>query len=132
MQTRQIVTVESIDPDTDEEITLRAGDVRLVCFHFGGGLDVGRSYLVELTLLDWHRMRPAHELALPSLTRRDDGFGYDVVGRLSGSVVDAGMPLVDEAFATECAWLDGKMVHFEVDRIDVEVIGAAPASPIAS
>lgn len=124
MQSRQIATVERIDPHVEEELTLRVGDHSVVCFNVGGDVEVGRSYEVELHLLEWHRMRPAHELALPTLTRLDGAFRYDVVGRLRGGVVDAGVLLVDDAFATEAAWLDGKMVHFEVDRIDVEVIGA--------
>jgi hypothetical protein len=125
MKTHQIATVESIHPHVEEEITLRVGDVSVVCFHFSGGLEVGRSYNVALHLFEWQRMRPAHELALPTLTRLDNSSRYDVVGRLSGCIVDAGILLVAEEFATEAAWLDGKMVHFEVDRIDLEIIDAA-------
>ncbi|AUX44910.1 uncharacterized protein SOCE26_063800 [Sorangium cellulosum] len=83
--------------------------------------EVGRSYPVEVSLwaLDGLVLeQPAAPVAAPRLLRRGDGFGYLVVGRLDGRVLDAGIKFDDPLFEREFAYLSGQTVEVEVDRIE--------------
>jgi len=51
--------------------------------------------------------------------RVENGFSYWIKGRLEQGVIDYGIQLEDEAFLSDCGYLDGKFIRLKVDRIDV-------------
>jgi hypothetical protein len=117
--------VEEIGEDVEEEVTLRIGDVSIVCFtgYSPYQVEKGKVYPVSLNLAFFNDFELIESDDLqPSLRKIGDGFAYVVTGLLCDDVIDAGVKFQDETFLSDYGYLTGKMVSVKADRIDVEFL----------
>ncbi|UXU88226.1 hypothetical protein [Burkholderia sp. S-53] len=117
--------VEEVGVNVEEEVTLRIGDVSVVCFtgYSPYSVEKGKTYPVTISLSffgDCELMESAD--SQPSLRQLGNSFAYVVTGLLCDDVIDAGIKFQDEAFLSDFGYLSGKMVSVTVDRIDVEFL----------
>jgi hypothetical protein len=117
-----------LNDNVEEEVVLRIGShvitgFAVVCPY---RVEVGRSYPVEISLwaADGLELVEAGSLeAHPQLSRKGETYGYTVVGRLEGGILDAGGLLFEEPeFEVDYAYLSGLVVRVEADRIHVEFL----------
>ena len=124
-----IYTAEVIrlDDDVEEEVVLRINGVELTCFASvcPYPIEEGATYQVALTpvVFDDYSIREMSADALPTLVKIGGGFAYEVVGELATAQLDAGcISLEDDVLLRDYGYLNGKMVVWKVDRIDVEFL----------
>jgi hypothetical protein len=115
----------------EEEVLLRLGDVRLICFANVRPYRVeeGEMYSVEFhpLVFDEYVVTEVDGDTAPSIVERGPAFRCVITGRLRGSTLDSvGLTFEDEIFAKDYAYLDGKMIAMNVDRMDVEFISSKP------
>lgn len=122
----QLATVHALDPDNELSVTLRVGAVIVTCFASNppGQLAVGKVYPVEFTVLDCGdvSVEEADQDAAPSLVRVGPGYHYRATGRIVGDSVNVGIVIEPPWPYADYAYLDGKMVTFEIDRLDVSFV----------
>lgn len=114
-----------LSDDIEEEVTLVIDGRKLVCFAnmLPYGVKEGQSHQVELIPMVFNDY-VIHELSddiSPSFTQIGYSFSYTIVGKLTGNVLNVGsIEFQDDYLLSDFGYLDGKMISWEVDRIDVE------------
>jgi len=122
----QLATLEAIDPGDEMDVTLRVGELRVRCFAViaPAPLAVGEVYRVAFTAsVDEPRITEVPDEVVPSLRHTGAAYGYRGAGRIVGDALDADGVIIEEIWRPgDFAYLDGKMVTFELDRLDVEFL----------
>ena len=115
--------LKHIDDVIEEKVTLITNNVEVVCF---AGvcpfeIQVGQEYSVSFEMnvfSDYHLEKSASKET--GVTRLGNSFQYLLRGKLNGNTVLCGLPFEDEILRSNYGYLDGDIVDFIVDRIDVE------------
>jgi hypothetical protein len=120
------ILVRSINFDIEGEVDVVVGDVQLTCFanSIPSEIRIGSFYEVEFypIVFDEYFVEDAGEVG-ESLGRCGEEYSYKVVGRLKEGCVSCGeLMFYDEFLAEEFGFLDGKMVSWVIDRVDVRFV----------
>lgn len=114
--------VKKIDSSIEELVTLVIDGVEVTCFAGVCPYEicVGQKYPVsfEVNVFDDYAVKELDKQDT-SIMKVDEGFAYVLNGLLQGNTVICGIPFEDEILLSDFAYLDGKYVSFQVDRIDV-------------
>lgn len=115
--------VEALSSDVEEEVSIVVCGQQLTCFacHLPYRIEVGEIHQVELSPVIFSDY-VIDELpgAGCSIASRGFGYSYEVVGWLENGCISCnGLVFSDEAFIEDFAFLDGKRVSWQVDRLDV-------------
>lgn len=116
-----------LNEDVEEEVVLVINGLELVCFvnMLPHGAKEGQSYQVELIPMVFNEYS-VHELngdVLPSIIQVNNSFSYIAVGKLSGNRLNAGGVVFEDDFLlSDFGHLEGKIISWKVDRIDVEFL----------
>lgn len=113
--------------DIEEEVLLRIGDLAITCFvtQCPFRVETGKSYVVELEaqIFDDYLIREIKGDCSPSIVRGGSGFSCILRGWLIDGCLDAGdVRFYDGVLLSEFGQLNGKMVEWAVDRIDVSFL----------
>ncbi|BBB63187.1 hypothetical protein UNDKW_4914 [Undibacterium sp. KW1] len=124
---KQIIRIERFHETVEEEVVLNNGTGDLVCFFDVRPyqLIVGHSYSIRLNflILDDPHIREIDDDSESLILRCGSGYSYQIQGRLVGDRLYAcGYEFEDEAFEYDCAFLDGKMISIDVDRINAKFL----------
>lgn len=119
--------VVRLSNDIEEEVELCINGVNITCFVSVCPFQIHEHaiYKVALTplIFDDYFICEVPNEKLPSLVKVKTDYSYAVVGELIGNRLDAGcIVLEDDTLLSDYGYLDGKMVLWKVDRIDVEFI----------
>lgn len=118
--------IKALNQDVEEEVTLEVAGITIVGFAANRpSISVGdvRKVQFKLFTASDYRLAAVGDEDIPILERIGVGFGYRIVGKLVDQGVSVGeLILQDESLPTECAYLVGKMVSLEVDRIGVRFL----------
>jgi len=120
------ILVRSINFDVEGEVEVVVGDVQLTCFanNIPFEIKVGGRYEVEFypMVFDEYFVEDAGEVG-DSIDRHGKGYSYKVVGRLNEGCVSCGeLMFCDEFLAEDFGFLDGRMVSWIIDRLDVSFV----------
>ncbi len=115
--------VVGLDPDIEEEVTLRIKGMDFTCF---AGicpyeLSVGQEYPVTFEMLDFELSEQVNSDET-SFERIENTYAYTLKGKLCRDTIDVGIKISDEFLASDYAYLDGKYICLNVDRLDVEFL----------
>lgn len=116
-----------LDKNIEEEVVIEVNGERLVCFSnmLPYGVKEGHDYQVEIIPMVFKEyiVKEQEKNVYPSIKRIDDSFSYIVIGKLTGAGLDTGSIIFDdEVLLRDFGYFDGKMVSWEIDRIDVDFI----------
>ena len=119
--------VMRLSNDVEEEVDLRINGVNITCFISICPFQIREHaiYKVALTpfIFDDYFICEASKESVPSLVKVKTDFSYEVIGELTDNRLNAGcIVLEDDILLSDYGYLDGKMVLWMVDRIDVEFI----------
>lgn len=125
--TMQIIRIERFSEIVEEEVVLNNGTGELVCFVGVRPyqLMVGHSYPIRLNflILDEPHIEEVDGDSEPVTLRNGSGYSYQIQGRLvDGCLHACGYEFEDEAFESDYAFLDGKMISIDVDRINAKFL----------
>ncbi|TKC85969.1 hypothetical protein FAZ69_21890 [Trinickia terrae] len=123
----QTVRIKKIGSSVEEEFVIEVEGNALVCFASNppANLREGSDCLAAFTflILDDYKISVSECDRPSSLQRRGEGFAYRIVGQLlDGQLCACGFNFRDEALETEFAYLNGKTISIDVDRIDVDFL----------
>ncbi|MBN3575903.1 hypothetical protein [Vibrio neptunius] len=115
--------VLGLNPDIEEEVTLEVSGVELTCF---AGvcpyeLTIGQEYPVTFDMLDFE-LSEQEDVEETSLKRVGNTYAYELIGRLNGNAIDAGIKVSNEFLESDYAYLDGKFICLNAERLDVEFL----------
>lgn len=115
----------------EEEILVVISGLELTCFvtYWACRVEVGKCYSADISilLLDGLNMTEQKCTSNTGFTQRNNSFAYTFCGKFDfdSHTVDAGLQIKfeeDEFDLHDFAYLDGKYVEFEVDRITVSFL----------
>ncbi|MFV8602808.1 hypothetical protein ACNRDG_00635 [Ralstonia pseudosolanacearum] len=126
---KYLTKIERLSDDVEEEVVLRINGVELICFATvcPYKIEEGASYQVELTaqVFNEYQVSELGEEASPSIAQIGDSFSHVIAGRLRGNRLDAGgIVFEDDVLLSDFGYLEGKMIAWKIDRIDVEFLSA--------
>jgi hypothetical protein len=115
--------VESLSPDIEEEVSVIIGGQNMTCFAtcLPYPLELGKTYFVELSpmVFDEYRVRETTS-SEPRAQRIGAGYSYVLTGNLMRGYLDCGRIVIyDEGLLADFSHLDGAMISWEVDRLDI-------------
>ncbi|MDR9838484.1 hypothetical protein [Herbaspirillum huttiense] len=121
--------IKYLGDDIEEEVLLRIHDLEITCFVTlcPFRIETGKSYMVELEaqVFDDYFVREISEDCSPGIVRVGSGFTCIIWGRLIDGCLNVGdVIFYDDVLLAEFGQLNGKMVEWEVDRIDVNFVSA--------
>ncbi|MES2741714.1 MAG: hypothetical protein V4754_12285 [Pseudomonadota bacterium] len=124
---RQLVRVEKLSAISDEEVVISLRGRQLTCFIsiLPYSLVEGNDYPAQLTLMvfDEYFVENVNDASESSISPMDDGYSYEIVGRLvDGQLHACGFVFDNYALESEYAYLEKKIISISVDRIDVEFL----------
>jgi hypothetical protein len=119
--------IKRLSDDVEEEVVLRIKGVELTCFATGCPyrIEEEESYPVAITaqLFNDYLIKECDEEVTPSIVKIANDFSHLITGRLIGNCVDAGgVVFEDDMLLSDFSYLEGKMISWTVDRIDVEFL----------
>jgi len=120
--------IKRLSDDVEEEVVLRINGIELTCFATGCPYKIEEkgSYPVAITaqVLNDYLVKERDEGVDPSILKINNGFSHLITGRLTSNCLDAGgIVFEDDMLLSDFSYLDGKMISWTVDRIDVEFLG---------
>ena len=122
-----IVQIKRLSDDVEQEVVLRIKNFKITCFAAACPykIEEGEFYRVSLTtqvLNDYH-IDEVDEEVPSSLVQIGNGFSYIITGRLTNNCLDVdGIFFEDDMLLSNFGYLEGKMITWKVDRIDVEFL----------
>jgi hypothetical protein len=119
--------IKYLGDEIEEEVLLRIHDLEITCFVSlcPFRIETGKSYMVELEakVFDEYFVREISEDCSPGIVRVGSGFTCTICGRLIDGCLNIGdVNFYDDVLLSEFGQLNGKMVEWEVDRIDVNFV----------
>ena len=119
-------TVLKIDEDIEEQVLLGVQRYHITCFASvcPYPIKVGEKYRVKFYLFVADEFCPneVHDDAAPAMTQDGNGFRYNLIGKLTGNILDCGIKIEDDVFTEQYGYLNGKKIKVSVDRLDVEFL----------
>ncbi|MCZ8382931.1 hypothetical protein [Achromobacter xylosoxidans] len=120
------VLVEAVGLEIEEEVLISVCGHRLLCFasYLPDRLEVGKVYQAELLpmIFDDYVVREINN-ADPAIVRQEDGYSYTIVGQLrAGCLHVGGLLFCDNILLSDYGFMEGKMVSWKVDRLDVSFV----------
>jgi hypothetical protein len=117
------VLVEGFSSEIEEEILVRVSDLPLTCFasYLPRELEMGKFYQAEFLpmVFDEYLVEEVFHEA-PSITKEGQSYSYKVVGLLKGDCLCCGeLTLCDEVLMTDFGFLEGKLISWKIDRLDI-------------
>lgn len=117
------VKVIGLNPDVEEEVTLEVNGIKVTCF--AGicpyALALGQKYPVTFEMLDFElsEQKSSEET---SLKRIGSTYAHELRGKLCGDTINSIIKVSDRFLASNYAYLDGKYICLNVERLDVEFL----------
>ncbi|MBZ2207179.1 hypothetical protein [Massilia soli] len=120
---KYLATLIHLNEVDDEMVTLRLQDYDLVCFASVCPYHIceGELYWVEIHpfIICDYLVSEAEDDKVPSIVRIGDGYAHIITGTLvNGKIVVGDIELEDDYFLSDFGYLEGRMVSWEVDRLD--------------
>lgn len=117
------VLVDGINSEIEEEVSIVVCGQRLTCFasYLPYQLEVGRVYRAELLpiVFDEYIVQEISHVT-PSVLREGPGYSYRIIGELkSGCLCCSGLTFCDEILLADYGFLEGKLISWRVDRLDI-------------
>ncbi|MGF6647347.1 hypothetical protein [Paraburkholderia sp. GAS82] len=117
--------ITDISQDIEGEVTLLVNGLELICFsNMPPALDsIGTECEIEFLPMVFgeYDVREIPDASAPLVQRIENSFSYVVQGRLDVGRVKAGsITFEDEVLQSEFGYLDGKMVAWKIERLDVD------------
>ncbi|MGE3320500.1 MAG: hypothetical protein AB7I18_14515 [Candidatus Berkiella sp.] len=114
-----------LNDDIEEEVVLRINGVELTCFASVCPYPIVERATYEVALIpvvfDDYSVREMSKDTHTSLVKVGNGFAYELVGELAGGLLDIGcISLEDDVLLRDYGYLNGKIIAWMIDRIDVE------------
>ncbi len=109
------------------KVTLRVNDIVLTCFAIVCPIKrkQGGFYKVDLMpeMFNEYDLREVDAAVTPSILQSGKDFSCVVIGKLeNGAISVSGIKFEDTLLLSDFGYLDGKMVEWEIDRLDVEFL----------
>lgn len=128
------VKIKHLSADVEEEMVLRINGVEFTCFAAvcPYKIEEGSSYKVELTaqVFNEYLVSELDEEASTSIIQINNSFSHVITGKLSGNRLHAGdIVFEDDVLQSDFGYLEGKMIAWKVDRIDVEFLSDTKTAP---
>ncbi len=122
-----LAKIKRLSDNIEEEVVLSIDAIDLTCFAAlcPYEIEVEASYQVELSaqVFNEYIVHELEEGVSSSIVQIGDGFSHLISGRLNGPYLDAcGILFEDDVLLSDFGYLEGKMVMWKVDRIDVEFL----------
>lgn len=123
---KYLARIESVSDGIEGEVSLSINGLKLVCFGYSSlpyGARAGEAYDVELfpVVLGEYIVCEICGDKCGSIVRIGNTFSYFLNGRLDAGCLDVGgVVFEDEVLLSDFGYLDGKMISWKVDRIDVD------------
>ncbi|MBK7707002.1 MAG: hypothetical protein IPJ30_14885 [Acidobacteria bacterium] len=119
--------VIDLHEDVEEEVGLRINGLKLTCFISACAFPItlGKRYQVSLTPIVWgdYLLTALPEGTSCSITKVGVGYAYEINGKLNRDRLEIGnLAFRDDAFLKGFGSLDGQIVRWKIDRIEVEFI----------
>ncbi|MCS3809798.1 hypothetical protein [Xanthomonas sp. 4461] len=120
------VTIIGMSENIEEELTVSIDGQQLTCFasYLPYAIEVGKTYEAEVIAMVFedYFVEKSGE-AIPSIKSCGDDYSYIVTGTLRGSCVDCGeLVFCDDALIEDFGFLDGNIVNWRIDRLDLSFI----------
>jgi hypothetical protein len=117
--------LKKISEEVEGEVTLLVNGLELTCFaNMPPKLSMtGQECSVEFMpmIFDDYEVKEISASSTPAIQRIGNSFSYVVSGRLlNGSLDGDAISFDDEILESEFGYLDGKMIAWKIDRLDVE------------
>jgi hypothetical protein len=115
--------IENTGKDVEEEVSVLVEGVQLTCFASccPYEIEIGKVYQVDLIpmVFDDYIVQEVDDLNT-SIQRIGDTYSYLVIGKLLDGKLSCGsISFFDEEFLSRFGFLDGKMVSWVIDRLDI-------------
>lgn len=123
---RILAKIERVSEDVEGEVSISIGDMNLVCFGYSSlpqGAGAGDFYVVEVipVIFGDYCVREMCIDEEVGFFQINNNFSYYFNGRLSkGCLSVRGVSFEDEFLMSNFGYLDGKMISWRVDRIDLD------------
>lgn len=122
-----IAEVINLNDEIEEEVVLRINDIEITCFVSICLFLIEKhmTYQVQIMPVIFHNyvVYEVPEETKPLIEKEGDSFIYNCIGRLIGNQLDINFIILeDDILLRDFSYLDGKMIAWKVDRIDVEFI----------
>lgn len=120
------VIIDVISPEIEEEVSIFVCGQRLTCFasYLPYRLEVGRTYQAELLPMvfdEYFVQEISH--SEPSIVREGVGYSYSIIGELrAGCLHCGGLIFCDEFLLENFGFLEGRLVCWKVDRLDISFV----------
>ena len=120
--------IQHVDEDVEGVVLLSINGIDLLCFGYGSlpyGAKEGDIFQVQLTPMSFndYLVKELKENTPPSIARVGDTLVYIVSGILRKNSLEAcGIVFEDDVLLEEFGFLEGKIISWEIDRIDVEFL----------
>jgi hypothetical protein len=119
------VLIKDINQDIEGEVTLVVNGLELTCFsNMPPSLNsIGTECEIEFLPMVFgeYDVHEVPDTSGPLVQRVGNSFSYVVSGLLNEGAIDAGpVTFEDEVLQSEFGYLDGKMVAWKIDRLDVD------------
>ncbi|WNC09823.1 hypothetical protein [Pseudomonas coleopterorum] len=118
--------VDGINSEIEEEVTIVICGQRLTCFasYLPYQLEIGKVYRAELLPMvfgEYIIQEISH--VTPSVLREGPGYSYRFIGELrDGCLCCVGLTFCDEIFLADFGFLEGKLISWRVDRLDISFV----------
>lgn len=117
--------IKDISQDIEGEVTLLVSGLELTCFSNmpPSRNSIGTECEIEFLPMVFgeYDVREVADNSEPLVQRVGNSFAYVVSGRLAGGGVEAGpVTFEDEMLESEFGYLNGKMVAWKIERLDVD------------
>lgn len=121
--TTQLVKVVRLNEIVEEEVVVKVNNWELVCFAsiLPYKLVEGFSYPVKLKLVILYDycVTAMEDDTEQAIVAQGNGYACKIIGRLIGGYLHAcGFKFEDAVFESDYAYLDGKTISIDVDRVD--------------
>ncbi|BFG79433.1 hypothetical protein PTKU46_74660 [Paraburkholderia terrae] len=117
--------IKDISQDIEGEVTLLVNGLELTCFSNmpPPSNSIGTECEIEFLPMVFgdYDVHEVPDTSASLMQRIGNSFSYLVSGRLNEGVIDAGaVTFEDEILGSEFGYLDGKMVTWKIERLDVD------------